>query len=278
MRRNGTRCSEFVIEPDDVILFGNVTLIADSRKSLALRGYLRHILGWADDRAVTVDNAARTIRLSSSFRTALVICGELDMVPIAHALHRRTLGPDRPFVVGDRRRRETEEAPERSPTNRGNATDALRAARGGSVCVRARRLPPDFTSILGLVGEPNVNVQLIVCADDRHAEVPLLAAAAPIQVPSLRGRQDDLPRIVDEYGYDAAAALGVDKLCFTVTDRQWVIDNGAASLSVIEKATMRLLALKTANSLSQAAERLGMAPVTLSRWAHRRTPPSLPPP
>jgi DNA-binding NtrC family response regulator len=144
--------------------------------------------------------------------------------------------------------------------------------------VRARRLPPDFTSIVSLVGDPGVNVQLIVCADERHAEAPLLAATATVQIPSLRGRLDDLPRIVDEYGSDAAAALGVDKLCFTVTDRQWVIHNGATSLPEIEKATTRLLALKTSANMSQAAERLGMAPVSLSRWAHRRTPPWLPPP
>jgi transcriptional regulator of acetoin/glycerol metabolism len=123
-----------------------------------------------------------------------------------------------------------------------------------------------------------VNVQLIVCGDERHAEAPLLAAAALIQIPSLRERLEDLPRIVDEYGRDAAAALAVDGLCFTVTDRQWVIQNRATSLPEIEKATMRLLALKTSANVSHAAARLGMAPVSLSRWAHRRTPPSLPPP
>lgn len=195
------------------------------------------------------------------------------MVPIAQAVHRRTLGADRPFVVCDRNRRETRQASVRSPANRENATQGFHAARGGSLCVRSRRLPPDFVSIVELAANPNANVQLVVCADERHGEAPLLAVAAPIQIPALRDRAEELPRIVDEYGHDAAGVLGVDELCFTATDRQWVIQNGATSLPEIDKATMRLLALKTSPNLSQAAARLGMAPVSLSRWVFRRTPP-----
>jgi len=38
----------------------------------------------------------------------------------------------------------------------------------------------------------------------------------------------------------------------------------------IEKATLRLVAIRESRNLSAAAARLGMAPVSLSRWIGRR--------
>jgi hypothetical protein len=49
--------------------------------------------------------------------------------------------------------------------------------------------------------------------------------------------------------------------------------NAASSLPEIEKATLRLVALRHSRNLSQAAARLGMAPVSLSRWIGRREMP-----
>jgi ActR/RegA family two-component response regulator len=57
---------------------------------------------------------------------------------------------------------------------------------------------------------------------------------------------------------------------FTSDDHGWVRDNAAASLAEIEKATLRLVTLRASHNLSHAAERLGMAPVSLSRWLSRR--------
>lgn len=42
------------------------------------------------------------------------------------------------------------------------------------------------------------------------------------------------------------------------------------SLSEIEKTTLRLIALRSFATVSQAALRLGMAAVSLARWAERR--------
>jgi DNA-binding transcriptional regulator YdaS (Cro superfamily) len=89
-------------------------------------------------------------------------------------------------------------------------------------------------------------------------------------VPSLLLRARELPRIIDEYGHEAAKSLGVDEMCFTSADRQWVAENAATTLPDIERATMRLVALKTSANLSQAAARLGMTPDSLSRWVFRR--------
>jgi hypothetical protein len=46
--------------------------------------------------------------------------------------------------------------------------------------------------------------------------------------------------------------------------------HSAASLPDIEKATLRLVAIRESRNLSGAAARLGMAPVSLSRWVGRR--------
>jgi DNA-binding NtrC family response regulator len=116
-------------------------------------------------------------------------------------------------------------------------------------------------------------VQFIICWDDNDAAHPLLVMPAPIQLPSLKDRAAELPRIVDEYFLDAIAAVGARSTCLTDRDRAWVLAHETSSLSEIEKATLRVAALRTSANLSIAAERLGMAAVSLSRWACRRNLP-----
>jgi hypothetical protein len=119
------------------------------------------------------------------------------------------------------------------------------------------------------------NVQYIVCSFEDDDSDPLLVVPAPIRLPSLADRSRELPRIVDEYALDAIAALSAHYTCFTDRDRAWILEYRASSLSEIEKATLRLVALRTSPNVSVAAERLGMAPISLSRWAHRRKPPPI---
>jgi hypothetical protein len=49
-----------------------------------------------------------------------------------------------------------------------------------------------------------------------------------------------------------------------------VIEHSAPSLPAIEKGTRRLVAIRQAGSLAQAAGRLGMSHVALSQWIGRR--------
>jgi DNA-binding NtrC family response regulator len=88
-------------------------------------------------------------------------------------------------------------------------------------------------------------------------------------VPSLSTRTQDLPRIIDEYAQDAIAILDVPATSFQPDDHRWVLEHAAASLPEIEKATLRRVALRTSANVSRAATRLGMAPVSLSRWLAR---------
>jgi hypothetical protein len=119
------------------------------------------------------------------------------------------------------------------------------------------------------------DVQLIVCADARFDVHPFLALPVPIRVPSLTVRTDELPRIIDEYAVDAIAELRALRPGFTAADRQWVLANAPLTLAAIEKATLRLVAIRASRNMSDAAERLGMAPVSLSRWIERRKLPPM---
>src|SRR5215510_1955632 len=99
------------------------------------------------------------------------------------------LGPDRPFVVCDPRRRDGTESV-RSPGNYRTGTAAAQAAIGGSLCMRAKRLPRDFPALLARLREPSTDVQLIICLEREDA--PSLFFN-PIDVPSLSARAQDLP-------------------------------------------------------------------------------------
>ena len=232
-----------------------------------LRTFVARLIGWTC--APAVDQALASIELATARRAHLVLCGTGDLVPIAHALHRRTLGAGRPFIVCDPRRGNTP-ASVRSPANRGSGAAAVVAAAGGTLCVRYSRLPQDFASVAGRIRTAG-DVQYVVCGGEEGVHHPLLVVPAPIRLPSLRDRADELPRIVDEYARDAFAELGACETCFRDRDRAWVLAHAATSLSEIEKATLRLVALRVSANMTNAAIRLGMAPVSLSRWITRRS-------
>jgi hypothetical protein len=263
---DGARSDAFSLEPGVEIGVGQATLIAEDERWAALRAFCARLLGWDSDRRVVVDRALRSIRMSVTHRAPLVLRGDGDMVPIAHALHRRVLGADRPFVVCDPRRRDRA-ASVRAARSCGTVAAALTAAVGGSVCVRARRLPQDFPALLAKVNEPGASIQLIVCESRADTAFPL---STPIEVPSLATRVEDLPRIITEYAQDAIAALGAPARGFEPDDHRWVLENAATSFDEIEKATLRGVALWSSPNMSQAAARLGMAPVSLLRWLGRR--------
>src|SRR6476659_9798372 len=125
-----------------------------------LRGYLGRLLGWTNTSAI--DHALRSIDLARKHRAQLVLCGHGDLVPLAYGLHRRALGADTPFIVCDPRRGNTR-ATVRAPANYVDVAAAFEAASGGSLCVRLRRRPPGFASLVARLRESS-NVQYI-CLD-----------------------------------------------------------------------------------------------------------------
>jgi hypothetical protein len=113
------------------------------RRERELRDFCRRIFGWDDARREAVDDVMHVLLAAVPACAPIALRGKSDLVPVAHALHRRLLGPERPFVVCDPRGRDGDGSV-RSAPNRGRGMDALLAAVGGSVCLRARRLPVDF--------------------------------------------------------------------------------------------------------------------------------------
>lgn len=261
----------FVLEPGVEIGIGGAVLIAESERWIALRGFCARILGWTNERMGVVDEMLRSIRLAARLRTPLRLGGESDIVPVAHALHRHTHGDHRPFVLCDPRRRDVEESV-RAVANHEVGLEALEAARGGSLCMRAERPPHDVAEVLRRVREPDARVQLIICSKRRGARAAN-DVNSPILVPPLKGRAKEVPRIVDEYILDAIATLHAPRNCLTRSDRDWIIKQAATTLPEIDKAAMRLIALRTTDTIAAAADRLGMAPVSLTRWIDRRRPP-----
>jgi hypothetical protein len=267
---DGARLPAFELTPGAEIGIGGLTLIAESRRWVKLRKFLARLLGWRSDRMEVIDHALRSIHLAATWRTALVLRGDGDLVPIAHAIHRRVLGADRPFIICDPRRRQGR-GTVRAAENYETGMAAFTAATGGSLCVRSLRLPKDFPRVLTALRDPNAQVQLVVCETRaRTSEGCTRSLAMPVTVPSLTSRPDEIDRIITEYAEDAIAELGTARTDFRSADRAWVRMHFASSLPDIEKATLRLVATREARFLSNAAARLGMAPISLSRWIGRR--------
>jgi hypothetical protein len=171
--------------------------------STALRGFLARLVGWNQER--TLQLAVRSLKLAAEHQAALVLCGEGDLVPIAWALHRRTLGASKPFIVCDPRRG-TRQASARSPANRRSGVEVFQAAVGGSLCVRTGWLPYDSAFLAGYLRDSD-DVLFIVCTDHDFTS-PLPVRPASIHLPPISSRGMDLHRIVAEYAHDAIAALG----------------------------------------------------------------------
>ena len=222
LREDGTPRGEFALVPGAEISVGPTTLIAESPRSIALRDFCARLLGWGDDHMPAVDHALRAIRLAVACRSPLILRGEGDLVPIAYALHRHTLGVGAPFVVCDRRR-QTVEASVRSLANEERGVVAFKAAAGGSLCMKSQ-LPHDFAELLARLHEPDSRVELIVCPS-RNDHRNCFAAPVPICVPPLRERAVELQRIVEEYAAEAIAALRPvrPEERFTADDLQWLL-------------------------------------------------------
>lgn len=266
LRKDGAPCRAFALEPGVEVGIGAVILIAESERWMALRRFCARLLGWTPAHRQAVDSALHSLRRSLTHEAPLVLRGDGDLVPVAQALHRHTLGADLPFVVCDIRRRSTDETV-RSPTNYESLDDAVAAAAGGTLCVRSTRLPRGFSKVLQQLRHAALGAQLVICVSglDPHAY-----GAAPIVVPSPRARTLELPRLLEELEQEAQEVLQEATQGLSPEDRAWLLLHATTSLPELEKAALRLLALRTSSSFAAAAARLGMAPISLRRWLHRR--------
>jgi hypothetical protein len=271
LHQDGVPRERFTLTPGVEVGVGATTLIAESSRTVLLRGFCQRLLGWGDDRRDAVDHALRAMRLGMARRTALIIAGEGDLAPIAHLFHRHMLGECAPFVVCSTRRMNGR-ASVRAPANLVWGVEAFTAAAGGSLCLLSAYLPRDVDQVIARTCHPSSSVQLVLGMPSQHRRLGL-TGSMPIQVPPLQIRRLELPRIIGEYAQEAIEMLGESSSAFTDDDRRWVIAHASQTHQQIEKATRRLVARRTSASLEQAAARLEMAGVSLSRWFARRPSP-----
>lgn len=270
LRQDGALRIAFSLTPGVEIGIGGITLIAQSARFIALRGVIARLIGWSAERRHDVDLALRAIRMAVTGRASLLLCGDGDLVSIARLLHRHGLGETRPFVVCDPRRRRTDPNA-RTAANYRAGLRALTAAAGGTLCVWHNRQPDDFAEVIAALREPSSRVQLVVCTHALHHGEPLIAS--PIVFPPLAQRQGELDRIIDEYAAEAGAQLAAAS-SFLPADRAWIRRYEAATLPQIEKATRRLIAIRSAGgSITRASSQLGMSHAALSEWVARRSLP-----
>jgi hypothetical protein len=82
-------------------------------------------------------------------------------------------------------------------------------------------------------------VLFAVCINKRDDVHPLLVRPAPIRLPSLARRMDELPWIIHEYAADAITELRMLLPGYSDADRTWVLEHAATSLAEIEKLATR---------------------------------------
>jgi beta-phosphoglucomutase-like phosphatase (HAD superfamily) len=68
---------------------------------------------------------------------------------------------------------------------------------------------------------------------------------------------------------EAATALGTARVRIPRPARQGILE-AVDSFAQLEKTALRVVALASTPNPTQAAQRLGMALVSLTRWLHRR--------
>jgi hypothetical protein len=265
---DGARRSSFYLTPGAEVGFGpgGIVLIVESPRLVQLREFLARLIGWSDARQADVDNALRSVRVAATRRESLLLCGTGGLVLIARLLHSHTLGEKRPFVVCDPERKRAE--PDvRAAVNYDDGLAALQDAVGGTICMWKERPLPDFDLTVEKVRRPNSRVQLVVCS--QQAPDPRQPPMGPtIVLPPLSERASELPRIVEEFGRDAAVSLGGE---LTSASVEWVVRHESSSLSRIATATRRLVALNSVGGhRHRAASLLGMAKSSLGEWLATR--------
>jgi len=245
------------------------TLVADSARTIELRAALARMQGWSADLADALDGALQDLRVAPFGRVIFTLCGDGDLVMAAQELHRLTLGEQRPLVVcsaggkqqvaGDREG----EGPPRAVPRVSSGRDAVALARGGTICVDNRRLPKDLAAMFELLRASGRPTQVFVLG--RYVRKTEVFTARPFLIPPLAARAGELERLVAEYEAEAARRLGMSPPALTAAQRTRIRER-CKTLSDLQKATLRLSALRRAGTLRGAAALLKMSTGSLGEW------------
>jgi hypothetical protein len=235
---------------------GDVRLIVESPRLVALRELLARVIGWS--RGVAVDDAVQAVRKATIWRSGLLLCGAGDLTGVARRIHEHVVGADQPFVVcaGEL------------------AVPALEHA--ATLCLAGKKPARDLPELAAAMRLPGRKPRTIVCAP-ASADVPdvmaMLAKAAMIELPALATRQDELACIIDAYAADAVTALGAASTGFREHEHRWLAAAGPETLEQVEELALRVVALRNWG-VSGGSAKLGITHGALSTWASRRRIPT----
>ena len=252
LRINNTRRRTIQLTPGDEVKLGGVTLIAESPRSIELHALLQRWLGWSTSRLVEVDRALRGVRAMANLRTALILRGAGALVGIARRLHQVTLGA-RPFV------------PFASIERHGQG---LESARNGTLYVDEHASMCRLCDALATSHQADLRVRLVVALSSTKPTKPALSRIAMLSIPMVTERLDDIPRLLEAYGMEAAAALGTTWLGLWRDDTERVLNSGVTTLDQLEVYALRLVAFRNWG-VTEGAKRLGVTHGALSRWVRR---------
>ena len=253
------------------------TLIAESARTIALQAALARMRGWSAELADSLDWTVQNLRLAPSGKAIFTLCGEGDLVMAAQELHRLTLGEQGPLVVcstGGRRRRPAGDGDDSDRDSDigssaklvprvSSVRDAVALARGGTICLDNRRLPKDLATMFELLRASGSPTQVFVLG--KYVRKTEVFTARPFVIPPLSARAGELDRLIAEYEAEASRRLGIGALELTAAQRARIRDR-CKTLSDLQKATLRLSALRRAGTLRGAAALLGMSTGSLAEW------------
>jgi hypothetical protein len=260
LRINSKRRRSIQLTPGDEIELGSVTLIAESRRTIELHELLQRWLGWSASRLVEVDRGLREVRAMANLRTALILRGAGDLGGIARRLHQITLG-GRPFIpfgsIG--------------PYGRG-----LERARNGTLYIDAHESMRHLRGALANRHQGDLRVRLVASLTSTRPVADLaemLSRIAMLSIPPVTERPDEIPRLLEAAGIEAANELDTTWLGLVHGDAERVLESGVTTIDQIEAFALRLVAFRNWG-VTEGAKRLGLTHSALSRWARRwRIPP-----
>lgn len=242
-----------------------VTLIAESERTIELRAALARMMGWGAARRAALDLAFQNFRIAA-VNNRFAICGEGDLFGFVEELHELAMGKQRPLVVcrpGAQRRSSADVDEERRVLRSASAREALRLARGGTICFDNRRLPDDLREALR---EPRSPVHTLMIVLSNYERKNDLFTPSPFLIPPLADRRHELDQLIVECEAVAARRLEVQRLELSKEQRRWVRE-ASETLSEFQTAILRLGALQCAEwSLLGAAKLLRMSPTGLRDW------------
>jgi hypothetical protein len=263
----------FVLPGMRIGLGPRLTLVAESARTIAIRAALARMMGWSTKLADVLDVAFQNFRFAVAGKAVFMICGDGDLLELAHELHQLASGEARPIVFcstgGKRRQSLDHEAGAMSSLKRvSSAREAIQMAHGGTICLDNRRLPRDLIPMLEQRDARSLDQTLVIVLS-KYVRKTEVFTPTPLVIPPLSARPREIERLFAECEALSVKRLNIDPLDLPASQRRWIREH-CKTLSDFQTSVLRLMALRHAGSAYGAAGLLGITPSGLRQWLATR--------